>query len=54
MQNKSGGTNVHIKVICMFLGTDWEWDDQDGGAGNIGSVISVQSTGIVFVRLLTN
>lgn len=37
----------------MFLGTDWEWDDQDGGAGNIGSVISVQGTGFVYVCLLT-
>uniref|UniRef100_A0A8W8I4G3 E3 ubiquitin-protein ligase HERC2 n=1 Tax=Magallana gigas TaxID=29159 RepID=A0A8W8I4G3_MAGGI len=44
--NRGPGTVIghHIK------GTDWEWDDQDGGAGNIGSVISVHSTGIVIVR----
>eukprot|EP00105_Crassostrea_gigas_P014652 XP_011431391.1 PREDICTED: uncharacterized protein LOC105331057 isoform X3 [Crassostrea gigas] len=43
--------NEMIATGCLVTrGTDWEWDDQDGGAGNIGSVISVHSTGIVIVR----
>ncbi|XP_065943564.1 uncharacterized protein [Magallana gigas] len=43
--------NEIIATGCLVTrGTDWEWDDQDGGAGNIGSVISVQGTGFVYVR----
>lgn len=33
------------------LGPDWEWDDQDGGAGNIGSVVAVVGHGVVLVRI---
>lgn len=33
------------------LGPDWEWDDQDGGAGSIGSVVTVIGDGIVMVTL---
>lgn len=31
-------------------GPDWVWNDQDGGTGNIGSVLRVGSDGIVLVQ----
>lgn len=31
-------------------GPDWVWNDQDGGVGNIGSVLNVGSDGIVLVQ----
>nr|XP_034323560.1 uncharacterized protein LOC105339595 isoform X2 [Crassostrea gigas] len=31
-------------------GPDWVWNDQDGGTGNIGSVLHVGSDGIVLVQ----
>ena len=34
-----------------LLGPDWKWGNQDGGAGNIGRVFSVDG-GVVKVRLL--
>lgn len=40
-------------VTCVSLGPDWVWNDQDGGVGNIGSVLNVGSDGIVLVRIFT-
>lgn len=37
-----------------FLGPDWEWENQDGGAGSIGSVVTVVINGIVLVSKLTS
>lgn len=34
-----------------LLGPDWKWGNQDGGAGNIGRVFSVDGR-VVKVRLL--
>ena len=34
-----------------LLGPDWKWGNQDGGAGNIGRVFSVDGR-VVEVRLL--
>lgn len=31
------------------LGKDWVWGNQDGGAGNIGTVLSVEGSGQVLV-----
>ncbi|XP_034323570.2 uncharacterized protein [Magallana gigas] len=43
--------NELIATGCLVTrGKDWIWGSQDGGAGNIGSVISVHSSGVVFVR----
>lgn len=40
-------------MTCVLLGPDWVWNDQDGGTGNIGSVLRVGRDGIVLVRLFT-
>lgn len=40
-------------MTCVLLGPDWVWNDQDGGTGNIGSVLRVGSDGIVIVRLFS-
>nr|XP_022333380.1 uncharacterized protein LOC111130524 isoform X1 [Crassostrea virginica] len=43
--------NESIATGCLVTrGPDWEWDNQDGGVGKIGSVINVQGSGIVLVR----
>ncbi|XP_034324656.2 uncharacterized protein [Magallana gigas] len=43
--------NESISSGCQVKrGPDWEWDDQDGGAGNIGSVVAVVGHGVVLVR----
>ncbi|XP_056021565.1 uncharacterized protein LOC130046446 isoform X3 [Ostrea edulis] len=40
-----------LAVGCRVKrGPDWEWADQDGGPGNIGSVYRVKSDGTVYVR----
>lgn len=46
--------NYFVTDYLFFVGKDWIWGSQDGGAGNIGSVISVQSSGLVVVCLLSN
>lgn len=33
----------------ISLGKDWVWGNQDGGAGNIGTVLSVEGSGQVLV-----
>mgnify|MGYP003688104479 CR=1 FL=1 len=33
----------------LITGSDWTLTDQDGGAGNIGSVFFVQKNGVVHV-----
>lgn len=51
--------NTYVKAIRLLketffpnLGPDWEWDDQDGGAGNIGFVVAVVGDGVVLVIIL--
>lgn len=36
-------------IKCKSLGKDWPWGNQDGGAGNIGTVLSVEGSGQVLV-----
>lgn len=36
-------------ILCFHSGPDWSWHDQDGGVGNVGSVISVRDSGGVLV-----
>lgn len=36
-------------IKCKSLGKDWAWGNQDGGAGNIGTVLSVEGSGQVLV-----
>ena len=31
--------------IRVVRGPDWEWGDQDGGEGHVGTVVEVQSNG---------
>ena len=53
----SGGNPIYsVFFFCCIirhleLGPDWEWDNQDGGVGKIGSVLNVQGSGIVLVRI---
>ncbi|XP_062614449.1 uncharacterized protein LOC134276185 [Saccostrea cucullata] len=43
--------NEPIGTGCLVKrGPDWEWDNQDGGEGNIGSVIRVRSNATVNVK----
>ncbi|XP_022332693.2 uncharacterized protein LOC111130205 [Crassostrea virginica] len=43
--------NEIIAPGCLVTrGADWSYDDQDGGAGNIGSVVRVKNCGLVLVR----
>ncbi|XP_062614423.1 uncharacterized protein LOC134276159 isoform X2 [Saccostrea cucullata] len=58
--------NVYDVIVCTELrildteliapgclvtrGPDWEWGDQDGGEGSIGSVYRVRKSGRVYVR----
>ena len=43
---------VNLFIIDFeLLGPHWKWGNQDGGAGNIGRVFSVDG-GVVKVRLL--
>ncbi|XP_062613171.1 uncharacterized protein LOC134274944 [Saccostrea cucullata] len=40
-----------IAVGCLVSrGMDWEWGDQDGGAGSIGAVYRVNDSAIIHVR----
>lgn len=39
-------------LYLHFLGQDWEWSNQDGGAGNIGAVLSLDNNGVVRVCTL--
>ncbi|XP_048737053.2 uncharacterized protein LOC125652125 isoform X2 [Ostrea edulis] len=40
-----------IGTGCLVVrGPDWEWEDQDGGEGNIGSVFRVLNNATVYVR----
>lgn len=40
-----------IATGCLVTrGKDWAWGNQDGGAGNIGTVLSVEGSGQVLVR----
>lgn len=49
--------SLAITYICTYiplllsLGPDWEWEDQDGGEGNIGSVFRVLNNATVYVCL---
>lgn len=36
-------------ILYFHSGPDWSWHDQDGGVGNVGSVISVRDSGGVLV-----
>lgn len=36
-------------IKCKSLGKDWAWGNQDGRAGNIGTVLSVEGSGQVLV-----
>lgn len=36
----------------MILGADWQWEEQDGGRGNIGVVYKVKYNAVVYVRWL--
>lgn len=38
-----------LHILLLNLGPDWQYGDQDGGAGNIGSVFQVAENGIVHV-----
>lgn len=38
-----------IVTEYISLGKDWVWGNQDGGAGNIGTVLSVEGSGQVLV-----
>ncbi|XP_065943600.1 uncharacterized protein [Magallana gigas] len=43
--------NEPISAGCQVKrGPDWEWENQDGGAGSIGSVVTVVNNCIVLVR----
>lgn len=42
---------VYVRFL-YFLGPDWEWGNQDGGAGNIGTVLRVDDNGEILVRTL--
>lgn len=43
--------NELIATGCLVTrGKDWVWGNQDGGAGNIGTVLSVEGSGQVLVR----
>lgn len=35
----------NLKGVRVVRGPDWKWDDQDGGKGNVGTVIDTQSDG---------
>ncbi|XP_023931975.1 uncharacterized protein LOC112042165 [Lingula anatina] len=39
--------DVGVKVV---RGPDWEWGDQDGGEGNVGTVYKVEQRGAVWVQ----
>lgn len=39
----------HVTECKSSLGKDWVWGNQDGGAGNIGTVLSVEGSGQVLV-----
>ena len=34
----------------VVRGSDWKWDDQDGGSGNVGEVKAVKESGWVTVQ----
>ena len=37
--------------ICLFyLGNDWTYDDEDGGCGSQGTILSVRDNGSVVVN----
>lgn len=39
-----------IATECKYSsGKDWVWGNQDGGTGNIGTVLSVEGSGQVLV-----
>lgn len=38
-----------LPTFIIDVGPDWQYGDQDGGAGNIGSVFQVAENGIVHV-----
>ena len=38
----------------VVRGSDWKWEDQDGGSGNIGEVVAVKENGWISVRWSTN
>lgn len=42
---------VYVRFL-YFLGPDWEWGNQDGVAGNIGTVLRVDDNGEILVRTL--
>lgn len=42
----------HVTECNSSLGKDWVWGNQDGGAGNIGTVLSVEGSGQVLVCTL--
>nr|XP_022335068.1 uncharacterized protein LOC111131710 [Crassostrea virginica] len=43
--------NESIATGCLVVrGQDWEWGRQDGGPGNIGSVLKVDDNGVILVR----
>lgn len=37
-----------------FLGPDWKWGNQDGGAGNIGRVFSVANGVAKVIKVLAD
>lgn len=41
--------DICFTFLLLNLGPDWQYGDQDGGAGNIGSVFQVAENGIVHV-----
>lgn len=45
------GQQFYTYAFPTLLGADWSYDDQDGGAGNIGSVVRVKNCGLVLVSI---
>lgn len=48
--NKKYRNNLNDKIV-FSVGPDWEWGNQDGGNGAIGSVYCVRNNGTVCVRI---
>lgn len=42
--------NKHLTWLVL-LGSDWKWEDQDGGIGSIGTVYRLKNDATVYVSV---